>query len=346
MSFSRSHPIHSLTPPALLFSQYKEQTINVGTTSSNIALNILAATAFTVVSVLAQQNLFAHGEDSELGLSRFIAISLLVIYISFLYFQLRSHQHLFGDLTDLPDALSAAAPDAPSNPLTGTTPEPSETTAMLPHPQADVRIPVPHSSSLHETKYLGIAGACVWLVLITLCMCVLGRFPVGIFSFVLMFPVVSDLTRITAPCLLLSSIVSEFLVQNIQGAAVQWGLPDIFISTILLPIVANAAEHATAMTVAYRGKITLSVSVAMGSATQIAMFVLPLCIIIAWACGYPLSADLRSFEMITWFVFAFFLLFCSLSNFSSPLAFYPVLPIASLETLFFHSRSTPGTLPS
>lgn len=158
-----------------------------------------------------------------------------------------------------------------------------------------------------------------------------------------MFPVVSDLTRITAPCLLVSSIVSEFLVQNIQGAAVQWGLPDIFISTILLPIVANAAEHATAMTVAYRGKITLSVSVAMGSATQIAMFVLPLCIIIAWACGYPLSADLRSFEMITWFVFV--LLFCSLSNFS-PLAFYPVLPIASFETLFFHSRSTPGTLPS
>ena len=72
------------------------------------------------------------------------------------------------------------------------------------------------------------------------------------------------------------AILSEFLVHSIEGASASWGIPNVFISTILLPIVGNAAEHAAAMTVAYKGKITLSVGVALGSSTQIALFVFPL----------------------------------------------------------------------
>ena len=51
------------------------------------------------------------------------------------------------------------------------------------------------------------------------------------------------------------------------------GVPLLFIGTILLPIVGNAAEHAAAVIFAYRNKMEISLGIAVGSAVQIALFV-------------------------------------------------------------------------
>merc|ERR1719359_1198140 len=77
------------------------------------------------------------------------------------------------------------------------------------------------------------------------------------------------------------AFLSEFLVDALEEAAEGWGVPDLFLGTIVVPIVGNAAEHAAAIIFAMKNKTELSLGIAVGSATQIAIFVVPLCIVIA-----------------------------------------------------------------
>lgn len=60
-----------------------------------------------------------------------------------------------------------------------------------------------------------------------------------------------------------------------------------FIGLILIPIVGNAAEHFTAVTVAYKDKMDLAIGVAVGSSMQIALLVLPLLVVIGWIADKP-----------------------------------------------------------
>merc|ERR550514_2155188 len=89
---------------------------------------------------------------------------------------------------------------------------------------------------------------------------------------------------------------SEFLVDSIEGVTEEYGLPKAFIGVILLPIVGNAAEHATAVTVALKNKMDLSLGVAVGSSTQIALFVVPFSVIVGWAFDVPMTLDFRIFD--------------------------------------------------
>jgi Ca2+:H+ antiporter len=79
-------------------------------------------------------------------------------------------------------------------------------------------------------------------------------------------------------------------------------LAAIFIGTILLPIVGNAAEHASALTVAYKGKINLAIGVAVGSSIQIALFVIPFMTLIAAASGQAMSLDFHLLEVASIFL--------------------------------------------
>ena len=62
-----------------------------------------------------------------------------------------------------------------------------------------------------------------------------------------------------------------------------------WITLIVIPVISNAAEHATAVVVASKGKFDLAMSVAVGSCIQIALFVVPMLVIIAWGMGKPLT---------------------------------------------------------
>jgi len=94
------------------------------------------------------------------------------------------------------------------------------------------------------------------------------------------------------------AILSEYMVDAIRGAAESLHVPDLFLGTIIIPIVGNAAEHAAAIIFAAKNKMELSLGIAVGSAVQIALFVLPLCIVIAWAIDAPLSMDMHPFETV------------------------------------------------
>ena len=100
----------------------------------------------------------------------------------------------------------------------------------------------------------------------------------------------------------LVSWMAEVLVHSVETAADEMGLPHLFIGVILLPLFGNAAEHFTAVTVAAKDKMDLSFAISMGSSTQIAVFVAPMMIIIAWILGVPLTFEFGMLETVSAFL--------------------------------------------
>jgi Ca2+:H+ antiporter len=98
------------------------------------------------------------------------------------------------------------------------------------------------------------------------------------------------------------AVESELLVGSLEVATEKLGLSALFTGVILLPIVGNAAEHATAVTVAMKDKMDLSISVAMGSSLQIALFVAPVLVLVGWFIGQPMDLNFNPFELVAVFV--------------------------------------------
>jgi len=92
------------------------------------------------------------------------------------------------------------------------------------------------------------------------------------------------------------SLLSEYMVFALEGAAVDWGVPDLFLGTIIIPIVGNAAEHAAAIIFSVKNKMELALGIAVGSAVQIALLVIPVMVLTAWAVDKPLTLDFHPFE--------------------------------------------------
>ncbi|KAI3682828.1 hypothetical protein L1987_83125 [Smallanthus sonchifolius] len=92
------------------------------------------------------------------------------------------------------------------------------------------------------------------------------------------------------------ALLSEYLVDTIEAASTSWGMPLSFISIILLPIVGNASEHAGAIIFAFKNKLDITLGVALGSATQIAAFVVPLSVIFAWIINIDMDLDFSLLE--------------------------------------------------
>lgn len=94
------------------------------------------------------------------------------------------------------------------------------------------------------------------------------------------------------------AVESELLVESLEEATEVLGLPALFTGVIFLPIIGNAAEHATAVTVAMKDKMDLSVSVAVGSSLQIALFVAPVLVLAGWVIGQPMDLNFNPFELV------------------------------------------------
>ena len=98
------------------------------------------------------------------------------------------------------------------------------------------------------------------------------------------------------------SFVSEVLVDSIHGVTKSSGMNETFIGIILLPVVGNAAEHVTAIKVALKDKMDLALGVAVGSSTQIALFVMPVLVLIGWMIDQPLTLFFHTYETFTMFL--------------------------------------------
>jgi Ca2+:H+ antiporter len=100
----------------------------------------------------------------------------------------------------------------------------------------------------------------------------------------------------------LIGVCAEFLVDSINEVTCKYGVSQYFVGLILLPIVGNAAEHATAVTVAIKDKMDLAIGVAVGSSMQIALLVLPLMVILGWIIGQDMTLVFDDFQIVVLFV--------------------------------------------
>jgi len=101
---------------------------------------------------------------------------------------------------------------------------------------------------------------------------------------------------------ILVAVCSEYLVDSIGGITEAWGISETFAGMILLPIVGNAAEHLTAVTVSLKNKMDLAIGVAVGSSQQIAMMVTPLMVILGWIMGQEMTLYFEIFETAVLFM--------------------------------------------
>ncbi|XP_039000594.1 vacuolar cation/proton exchanger 5-like [Hibiscus syriacus] len=105
------------------------------------------------------------------------------------------------------------------------------------------------------------------------------------------------------------SILSEYLVDAIEGTSLSWGVPVAFITVILLPIGGNTAAVTTSVMFALKDKLDVSLGVAIGSSTQISMFIIPFCVVTGWIFGFPVDLNFQPFETATLFMTVLFVAF-------------------------------------
>lgn len=101
---------------------------------------------------------------------------------------------------------------------------------------------------------------------------------------------------------LLVAVCAEYLVDSIDSIVTSSGISKTFIGLILLPIVGNAAEHVTAVVVAWKDKMDLAIGVAIGSSLQIALFVTPFLVILGWIIGENMTLNFEGFETVVFFL--------------------------------------------
>jgi Ca2+:H+ antiporter len=95
----------------------------------------------------------------------------------------------------------------------------------------------------------------------------------------------------------LIAFLSEWLVSGIEAVTHALGMSEFFVGVIVVAIIGNAAEHSTAILMAHRNKMDLVLQVAIGSSTQIALFVAPLLVLLSVAVGHPMTLLFNPFEI-------------------------------------------------
>jgi Ca2+:H+ antiporter len=96
---------------------------------------------------------------------------------------------------------------------------------------------------------------------------------------------------------LLVGLESELLVSALDPALKTLGLSPLFVGLILIPIIGNAAEHSSAVLFALRNKLDVTLEIAVGSSTQVALFLAPALVFISLALGRPMDFIFQGFEV-------------------------------------------------
>lgn len=94
------------------------------------------------------------------------------------------------------------------------------------------------------------------------------------------------------------ALVSEVLAGAIEQTGEDWGLSRVFLGVIVVAIVGNAAEHSTAVMVAYKNKMDLAVGIALGSALQVALFVAPILVFASYLRETPMDLLFSTMEVL------------------------------------------------
>ena len=93
--------------------------------------------------------------------------------------------------------------------------------------------------------------------------------------------------------------MSELLVGSVTATAQALGMSDLFVGVVIVAIIGNAAEHYSAITMAARDQMDVAIGIAVGSSTQIALFVAPVLVFLSYAIApAPMDLLFTVFELV------------------------------------------------
>ncbi len=100
-----------------------------------------------------------------------------------------------------------------------------------------------------------------------------------------------------ASATVLIAVMSEVLVDQIAPVTKALGMTELFVGVIVVALVGNAAENSTAIMMARQNKMELSMAIATGASTQIALFVAPVLVFLSFIIGHPMTLVFNGFEI-------------------------------------------------
>jgi Ca2+:H+ antiporter len=98
------------------------------------------------------------------------------------------------------------------------------------------------------------------------------------------------------------AVMSEILVHSVEAVTASLGLSQVFLGLIIIPLIGNAAEHATAVVVARKGQMDLALQIALGSSTQIALLVAPILVFAGLIVGRNMNLVFGPLQVIVLFL--------------------------------------------
>lgn len=252
---------------------------NFNTVVAQTAASLLAlAVAGVIVPTVFDMSSSAPEADVA-KLSRGTSVILLVVYVGYLLFQLKTHSAVFAQKSEKVQAKPLLRKSLPENAIAQGMVHPAGIvgghTLGMQHNEKlrDVLAAPPkkedEESDSPEEPQLHFAVAVTALAISTI---------------------------VIAFC-------AEYMVDSISEITADGKISKEFIGLIVLPIVGNAAEHATAVTVAVKDKMDLAIGVAVGSSMQVALFIIPLLVIIGWGMGLDeMNLSFDPFQVAVMFV--------------------------------------------
>jgi Ca2+:H+ antiporter len=245
-----------------------EQVFNSTTASTMSSLMTLASASFIIPATFAafvtQSN--EKYASNLLILSHGTAQVLLVLYFMYLFFQLHTHPDLFdAEPTDTPEQRSRRRGLEWANALPETLRRVESLVSTAPEP---TDAPEERSGEIQELQTLG--------------------------------PIVASLAIILQSTIV--AVCAIFLVSSIQSVVETFEVSKNFFGIFLIPIISNVAEYSTTCVAAWRNKMDLVLSLAIGNSMQIALFVTPFLVNLGWIIGQPMTFNFSDFEAIMFFV--------------------------------------------
>jgi Ca2+:H+ antiporter len=139
------------------------------------------------------------------------------------------------------------------------------------------------------------------------------------------------------------ALMSEFLVSSVEPVTKQLGFSEFFVGIIIIPLIGNVAEHLVAVQVALKNQMDLSLSIALGSSLQIALFVAPVLVFVSPLLGYPLTLEFNGFEVIALTAAAVIAALVSLDGESNWLEGAMLIAVYIIIALAFFFLPNPGS---
>ncbi|KAK0124744.1 hypothetical protein ONS96_008626 [Cadophora gregata f. sp. sojae] len=229
-------------------------------TVAQTAASLLALAVGSVIIPTCFDEFAAIKSQSHVAaLSRGTSVILLVVYIGYLYFQLKTHAVMFNEesqkvaMRPRKNKVPAGAISKGIAKAGGVAAGAGRATVTDRPPNDELINTTAYEDADDEDEEPQLHIAVAWATL-------------------------AGATAVIGLC-------AEFMVDSISAITASGAISIEFVGLILLPIVGNAAEHATAVTVAVKDKMDLAIGVAVGSSMQVSLFLIPLLVIIGWIMG-------------------------------------------------------------